>query len=316
MRKITVSLKAALNERSLLKDTVKTAWEFIRRIEAVGVKIRDAKATEPSGYIDEVVEMLRATSRELGNQIEGIIIFVDEADRGATTAGLGNFVKLLTERLTRLDCHNVCIAVAGLTDVMAMMTESHASSLRIFNVMELEPLSLEERETVIQRGLESAHERTNVLTRIERDASAYLADLSEGYPHFLQQYAYCAFEQHTGDEIKLVDVTRGAYDEENGAIAQLGNHYFHDLYFNQINSDEYRKVLHAMASDDDNFVTKKQIADRTRLKATTLTNALAALKKKNIVRAKTGTQGTYRLPSRSFAAWIRAFTADLSHPAD
>jgi hypothetical protein len=119
---------------------------------------------------------------------------------------------------------------------------------------------------------------------------------------------------HEGDQIRFADVHKGAYDPENGAIVQLGSQYFHDLYFNQIGSDDYRKVLHAMASDGDNFVSKKQIADRTRLKQATLTNALAALKKRNIIRVKPGTQGFYKLPSRSFAAWLRAFTADLSHP--
>jgi Cdc6-like AAA superfamily ATPase len=314
VRKIAQALKKAMTDRTLLKDILKTSWEFIRRIEAYGVKIRDSKEEPPRGLIDEVVQLLTATSRDLGNQIEGIVVFIDEADRGASTVGLGNFVKLLTERLTHADCHNVCIGVAGLPEVLSMMKESHSSSLRIFNVMELEPLSVQEREAVIQKGLDAAFARTKERTTITQEASAYLAELSEGYPHFLQQYSYCAFEAHQGEVIKHADVHKGAYDTENGAIAQLGNHYFHNLYFKQIGSDDYRKVLHAMASDGDNYVSKKQLADRTRLKPATLTNAIGALKKKNIIRAKTGTQGLYKLPSRSFAAWMRAFTADLSHP--
>jgi AAA ATPase domain len=314
VRKIAQGLKTAMSDRALLKDVLKASWDFISRIEAAGVKIRDPREELRHGLIDEIVQLLSKTSQDLGNQIEGIVVFIDEADRGAQTVGLGNFVKLLTERLTRAGCHNVCIGVAGLPEVLSMMTASHSSSLRLFNIMELAPLSLPEREEVVQRGLDDANERTRTLTTILPDASRYLAELSEGYPHFLQQYAYCAFAMHEGDQIKFSDVHKGAYDQENGAIVQLGSQYFHDLYFNQIGSDDYRKVLHAMASDDDNYVSKKQIADRTLLKQATLTNALAALKRKNIIRAKPGTQGLYKLPSRSFAAWLRAFTADLSHP--
>ena len=40
----------------------------------------------------------------------------------------------------------------------------------------------------------------------------------------------------------------------------------------------------------------------------TLNNALAALKKRTIVATKRGKKGVYRLPTRSFAVWIRAFT--------
>lgn len=314
VRKIVLGLKTAMGDRSQFKDMLKASWDFIRRIEAAGVKIRDPQEPTPRGLIDEVVQLLATTSKDLGNQIEGIVVFIDEADRGARTVGLGNFVKLLTERLTRAGCHNVCIGVAGLPEVLSMLTASHNSSLRLFNIMELEPLSLAEREEVVQRCLDDAYRRTGILTTIAPDASRYLAELSEGYPHFLQQYSYCAFAMHDGDQIKFADVHEGAYDHENGAIVQLGSQYFHDLYFNQIGSDDYRKVLHAMASDNDNYVTKKQIADRTGLKQATLTNALAALKKRNIIRAKPGIHGSYKLPSRSFAAWLRAFTADLSHP--
>jgi len=46
----------------------------------------------------------------------------------------------------------------------------------------------------------------------------------------------------------------------------------------------------------------------TRLKASTLDNALSALKTRGIILPKKGTKGTYKLPSRSFAVWIRAYT--------
>jgi AAA ATPase domain len=148
VRKIAQGLKAAMTGRTLFKDMLKASWGFIRRIEAAGVKIRDPQDVGPRASIDDVVQLLSTTSKDLGNQIEGIVVFIDEADRGAQSVGLGSFVKLLTERLTRADCHNICIGVAGLPEVLSMMTASHSSSLRLFNIMELEPLSLSEREQI------------------------------------------------------------------------------------------------------------------------------------------------------------------------
>ena len=37
--------------------------------------------------------------------------------------------------------------------------------------------------------------------------------LSEGYPHFLQQFAFSAFEKNSDNEIDGADVMNGAFQE-------------------------------------------------------------------------------------------------------
>jgi hypothetical protein len=135
-----------------------------------------------------------------------------------------------------------------------------------------------------------------------------LSTFSEGYPHFIQQFAYSSFDADSDNAIDERDVIGGVLGP-NGAFHQLGLKYFEELYFDQINSDEYREVLRAMAEDLDGWVTKEQVRERTQLRAGTLSNAIVALKKRNIIVPKPGQSGVYRLPTRSFAVWIRAFTA-------
>ena len=62
----------------------------------------------------------------------------------------------------------------------------------------------------------------------------------------------------------------------------------------------------ALATDDEGWITKEQIRKATGLKETTLGNAIQVLKEREIIVAKLGERGVYRLPSLSFAAWIRA----------
>ena len=62
-------------------------------------------------------------------------------------------------------------------------------------------------------------------TTISDEALNLLAELSEGYPHFVQQFAYSAFEADNDDVIDVIDVLEGSYGE-SGAIAQLGEKYF------------------------------------------------------------------------------------------
>lgn len=89
-------------------------------------------------------------------------------------------------------------------------------------------------------------------------------------------------------------------------LAQLGAKYFSEMYHAKISSDDYRKVLDTMAKHADAWVARKDLIAETGLKAGTVTNALNSLKNKNIILVDETRQGFYRLPTKSFAAWISA----------
>ena len=140
---------------------------------------------------------------------------------------------------------------------------------------------------------------------MQPEAAQRIAHLSEGYPHFIQQYAYSAFEADMDDNITIEDVMAGAYGE-NGALDQLGTRYFEGMYSDEIDSDDYRRVLKVMAADNSEYISRKQIKTSSGLKETTLTNALKALSKRHIVLRHREKSGMYKLPSGSFRAWILA----------
>lgn len=197
------------------------------------------------------------------------------------------------------------MAWAGLPTLIGKLRTSHESAPRIFSILELRPLTLPERKMAVQIGMDIANEKNSQKTGLEGEAADLLADLSEGYPHFIQQFGYCAFEADKDYIIDENDVLRGAYGE-NGAIAQLGAKYFEEAYVSKINSDDYRTLLNVMADHGDSWVSRKQLISESRLRDTTVNNALAALKRKEIILADESRQGFYRLPTRSFAAWINA----------
>jgi len=174
--------------------------------------------------------------------------------------------------------------------------------------LRLDPLEEEERKEVVQRGLEVANEKNGFRTEISDDAMAYLVELSEGYPHFIQQFAYSAFEEDTDKIIDLQDVLSGAY-KDNGALAQLGSKYFNEMYYGKISSTDYRRVLNAMAKHSDKWVVRKLLVEQAGVKETTLNNALNVLKSKNVIISDDSRQGFYRLPTKSFAAWINAINS-------
>jgi hypothetical protein len=119
--------------------------------------------------------------------------------------------------------------LAGLPGIILKLKESHESSARIFKVLHLDPLEDSERKEVIDRGLADAEKKNDFRVDITPEAKNFLANLSEGYPHFLQEFSFCAFARDQDNNIGISDVIDGAY-EENGAMDQLGKKYFADLY--------------------------------------------------------------------------------------
>lgn len=309
VQKIGAELRRVVAVRKPALETAKATWDFLRRWEIMGVKYSGVeKELKPNELLDELTFTVDQTLRQFGTEIDGILILIDEADKPGAAANLGEFVKIFTERLTKRGCSRVCLGLAGLSTVLQQMRQSHESSPRIFQIFTLGPLSTNERLEVIDKGLAEASKKNGFEVTISGAAKALISELSEGYPHFLQQFAYCAFEVDTDNAIDVDDVNLGAIGEDRGAIEQLGLKYFHELYFDQIGSDEYRGVLRVMSEQFDGWVTKANIRHATGLKESTINNAITALKKRHIIIPKPGVAGVYRLPTKSFAVWIRAFS--------
>ena len=256
--------------------------------------------------LEELSEKLCLVGQKLRATQTGVYIFIDEADKPAAEANLGAFTKVLTERLTKRDCSNIGIGVVGISDVIPKMRRSHESSVRIFTPFELGPLLPDERKEVVQKGLAEAAQKNGFEVGITEEALNGLSNFSEGYPHFIQQYAYSAFEEDKDNTIDSSDLTKGLL-KENGGLHQLGMRYFEDMYSKEIYSDDYRTVLQIMARNPTEYIGRQEIIQKSGLKTHTVNNALSAMRKKNIIIAKSGEKGQYRLPSKSFATWILAF---------
>ena len=160
---------------------------------------------------------------------------------------------------------------------------------------------------MIEMALRQAEEKNGKPTTIAVAALNSIVHLSEGYPHFIQQFGYCAFQADKDDNISVPDVIDGAYGE-NGALEQLGRKFFREMYFEKVSSGDYRKVLDAMAQGTETWYTRNTIIKRSGVKETQVNNALNALKKRGIIIANEDNKGEYRLPTRSFAVWIKAYS--------
>jgi hypothetical protein len=308
IRKLGSTLRRKLENHNKTQAMAKDVWNFLKRWEVMGVKYRAPETVPtPSELLDELAESFSTAADRVKDTFDGILILIDEADKPPVSANLGALLKGFTERLARVSPNRICLGVAGVTSVLDTLRQSHESALRLFTSFHLKPLSREESVEVVRKGLNEARKESGVAVSITPEAESYISNYSEGYPHFIQQFAYCAFEADGDNEIDVGDVTTGAWGE-HGAFEQLGTKYFQGLYFDKIGSDEYRSVLRYMSGHSDDWVSKEEIRSQSNLKESTLSNAIKALLDRQIILPQPGKRGMYRLPMKSFAAWITAYT--------
>jgi AAA+ ATPase superfamily predicted ATPase len=307
INKIGGAFRSELRSRTHLKTLAKTAWDFLSNWSVLGVEFKAHEhRISASEAVDDLASAFASFLKETSNVLDGVLILIDEADKPDPQAtNLGEFVKSLSEKLTKKECDRVCLGLAGLPILLRRLKDGHESSLRVFEIYNLAPLSKEAAKEVVNRGLQEARIKNSFETKITESALEKIVHLSEGYPHFIQQFSYCAFDQDSDMNIDDEDVLSGAY-KENGALDQLGRKYFQEMYFEKISSPDYRKVLDTMADDLDGWIQRKDIAKRSGLKDTQISNALNALKGRNIILTNPERQGEYRLPTKSFAVWIKA----------
>lgn len=295
--------------RAFFDDT----WSFVQRLRIMDSGIDKAQANEDLDLIiDDFAYSLSETCKRITNPEngeivkDGIMIIVDEADNACADLHIGYFFKVVTELLQQNSCDNVMFIVAGLPDVVEKLTSSHESSMRVFTKLEVKELKPDDRKYVVDRGLEVSNEQNEEKTTITGNAKNMISTLSEGYPHFIQQFSYSAFEANTDGEISEEDVGKGAFSN-GGALDSIGSRYYQALYNEQIKSDEYREVLEIMAENLNSWIKKSDIRAKFSGNDHTVSDALKALTARKIILKNPSKLGEYRLQHKGFALWIKLF---------
>jgi hypothetical protein len=318
VRKIELGLRRELGKTEKAKKWLSTAWEFLQRVEAGGVKLKEKGEVDDDLLVEEFAYSLAETVKRVTEatgedtfsaKYDGLLIMIDEADNASPNLGLGSFTKMLLERVQRLDCEKVMIGLAGLPELRQVLLDSHPSSLRLFEEIPVSRLSNEEVKMVIDICIKRANSTNIEQTTIDEEATNLLVSLSEGYPHFIQQFGYCAFAADTDGKISMEDVGSSALGKRGG-LEIIGDRYYRNDFYNKIQKDSYRQVLRIMAEKHDGWITKAEIKEKFEGKESTLDNAIQALRDRHIILSQEGQRGVYRLQHRGFALWIKLYTSD------
>lgn len=311
-KKIRMQMDRALGSTERGRSFLKNAWQFVQRVEVAGVKIKPGTDDEATALEEFALDLAEACSRICGGTAEqilpsrcdGVLLLIDEADNASAHLGLGSFLKQLLERLQRAGCESFCVGLAGLPEVRGVLHDSHPSSLRLFEELDMKRLTDEESARSIRICLKHGATQNPQETKIEDDALWSIVRFSEGYPHFVQQFGYCSFEADNDNLISHGDALAGAVR----ALDILGDRYYRADFYEKIKGESYRQVLRIMADCEEQWVQKSTIREKFDGSQPVLNNAIKALRDRRIIVSKEGERGVYRLQQRAFALWIQLYS--------
>ena len=287
-------------------NTAKKFLDFCTRFEGFGFKFNKKAEDEQDidGACIEFVQMVTGCVKS-GFFNDGILFLLDEADAPPSSANLGQLLKSLCEKLEKMKCKNAIFGIAGLPTLRRKLAESHGSAPRLFKVNTLTTMSDEDCEKGVNLCIKMGNDvnKDEHAKTMTPEAMKKIIAYAEGYPHFLQQFCSCAWQEDTDNVICENDVEVGAHHPQ-GAIAQLGKKFFDSMYFDSIGSDSYRHVLDVMAQYEDRWVKKSEIGQTNQISDSQLKSALKVLTSKEIILKDPARDGYYRLPTKSFGVWI------------
>jgi energy-coupling factor transporter ATP-binding protein EcfA2 len=139
---------------------------------------------DPAANLIDLVES--ALTPVLG-RYAGMMAFVDEVDRIADAPGMASFLKVSSELLVRRKLRNVGFVLVGTEGVMEALLKDHASVDRVFEVIEVPPLTRTEVGDLFEKTLFG----TGVT--VSPQAVRLVHQASGGLPFRVQRLGYEAF---------------------------------------------------------------------------------------------------------------------------
>ena len=219
------------------------------------------------------------------HESDGIIFIIDEIDTVAETSGIASFLKVTTEELVDAGLDQIAFYLVGVTGAMQKLMSDHPSIGRVFENVELRPMSHSESRDVIERTLLSSSSGRDI--RVSEESIEWVVETASGFPAIIHTLCYEAFESDTDQVLDQDDFAKAA-DEVVSRIkrAELGQ------LLRTAGAGDYRRILMAMAEYEDALVPRAYIGERIGRSSDQLGSYLDNLLKRNIIERTD--RGVYR----------------------
>jgi len=268
-----------------------------------GLKIDVNPGSKGGVVTGKFTSVLEALWDKVHDSYTALLIIIDETETLARLQGAGSFLKSCLEQLSHDRYGRIMFIVTASPSALTNFTEDHASFPRGFTHVNVPNLSRKESDELVKRALS----RGVPIAKPTDDFLLNIYHYSNGIPSFIHELGRAAFDVDSNNQLDWEDLRLGILGTSvvKGALASLEDKHFRQRYTQRILSNEYRKILHIIASFDDDVVDvsdilKKYDGDENKLRA-----YISIMGKRGVVDKVEGQVGKYRLPDRMFKVFLR-----------
>lgn len=196
-----------LESQLLDLEPVRGYWkkflDFVSRVNFMGSSYTKRQdETELIILIKDLAEQLCDASNRISNRKKnrksGLLIIFDEVSEISDNIDIGFFFKVLTEYFDEQDGgKKISCILIGLPSLVRSVKQSNSSSSRVFNEIEIGPLSYDESRRSIVNGIyhaNIANHGNNQIITMEDEVLNLICKIANGDPHLLQQLASSVFD--------------------------------------------------------------------------------------------------------------------------
>jgi hypothetical protein len=269
---VETMLKTPAGQPSLTDKIRNALTKYIGEQEFLGIKINFAalKADSPDlsqGYLSFLESMFHRVRDE---GFTGMMLILDEINGIAVNPKFSFWLKSLVDsNAVSSRPFPLLLVLCGVEERRRQMIKNHQPLERIFDIVDVDPLSREEHDEFLKRAFEK------VEIQVAPKALEIFFEASWGYPKFIHILGDAAF---WADERGMI-----AFDEAFEAIhkgaEEVGRKFLEPKVYQALKSREYINILRKIGArlEDDSF-----FATSSRFKKKDIANLLSDTEKKKL----------------------------------
>ena len=255
LRRLLIDLDAVKRTVTTVKRALRVLRSFLKAVKLKTGELEVSLGIDP--------EEGRADSGDLESDLKDLLVTVGEAARDT-----GHPIAILIDELQYLPRHDLAVLIrslhavaqeslplvlfgAGLPQIYAQIGEAKSYAERLFRFHEIDRLSHPDSDEVVRKPVQ--HEGASVTA----DALAEIYRQTKGYPYFLQEWGYRAWNLAPGELIDL----KVARDATRLALQELDQQFFR-VRFDRVTPGE-REYMRTLAELGEGIHRSGEVAERT-----------------------------------------------------
>jgi type II secretory pathway predicted ATPase ExeA len=233
----------------ILKSSADQPWydsisaffkDHVRQIGFLGITLEFAADKEDlDKLVHQFVPAVRAMLTKLRGSRSSLMLILDDLNGLATSPAFANWLKsFVDEAATGREPLPMVLVLVGLPERRTQLIEAQPSLARVFDLIEISPLSRSETDEFFRRAFASVN------VAVDAKALDWFWSYSRGLPAFAHEIGEATFKFDTDLRISPEDAQAGI----RRAADVIGMKYLRPLVYEAISSETYRSILGKLTS--------------------------------------------------------------------